>query len=90
MKHILRLVINPATQPPSFQRLEGLNVAKLEAAAMESLSAFFEDRNKPTNAKKRPILKELFRVAKMEEKYKRNEIGWLPSRLGRCESCIDS
>ncbi|KAL2181383.1 uncharacterized protein P884DRAFT_273905 [Thermothelomyces heterothallicus CBS 202.75] len=41
---------------------------------MDSLAEFFADPNKPKNAKKKPILKELFRVAKMEERYKRNEI----------------
>lgn len=50
-------------------------MARLEAAAMDSLAEFFADPNKPKNAKKKPILKELFRVAKMEERYKRNEIG---------------
>lgn len=61
-------------QHPDIQRLD-VSVAKLEEVAMESLRQFFEDPVKPNNAKKRPILKELFRVAKLEERYKRNEIG---------------
>jgi hypothetical protein len=44
---------------------------------MDSLSAFFTDRRKPENAKKKDILKELFKVAKMEEKYKQGEISRL-------------
>ncbi|KAL2188424.1 hypothetical protein L209DRAFT_751336 [Thermothelomyces heterothallicus CBS 203.75] len=48
---------------------------------MDSLAEFFADPNKPKNAKKKPILKELFRVAKMEERYKRNEIGEPPRPL---------
>lgn len=75
MKHILRLVIDPETQPPSIRRLGPITVAVLETAAMDSLWTWFQDPNKPKNARKRPILKELFKVAKMEEKYKRNEIG---------------
>ncbi|KAK3902533.1 hypothetical protein C8A05DRAFT_33763 [Staphylotrichum tortipilum] len=74
LKQILNLVINPEIQPPSMQRLEGLCVEKLETAAMESLSVFFQDPTKPRNARKRPILKELFRVARMEEKFRRDEI----------------
>ncbi|KAL2164205.1 hypothetical protein VTH06DRAFT_3421 [Thermothelomyces fergusii] len=74
LKHILRLIIDPETQPPSIRKLGTIPVARLEAAAMDSLAEFFADPNKPKNAKKKPILKELFRVAKMEERYKRNEI----------------
>jgi hypothetical protein len=63
------------------RKLQGVTVAKLEAAAMESLTAWFEE--KPRNAEKRPILNELFKIAKMEERYKRDEIGMLLSRLCR-------
>lgn len=78
LKHILRLIIDPQTQPPSIRRLGHISVARLEAAALDSLSSFFADAKKPKNARKRPILKEIFRVARIEEKYKRNEIGLLP------------
>ncbi|KAK4123395.1 hypothetical protein N657DRAFT_656640 [Parathielavia appendiculata] len=74
LKHILRMIIDPATRTPSVQKLGDITVAKLESAAMEALSNFFGDTSKPKNAKKKPILKELFKVAKMEEKYMRNEI----------------
>ncbi|KAL2127013.1 hypothetical protein VTI74DRAFT_11475 [Chaetomium olivicolor] len=74
LTHIMKMIVEPAEkQHPDIRGL-GVNVAKLETVAMESLSAWFEDRTKPRNAKKRPILKELFKVAKMEEKYKRDEI----------------
>lgn len=75
MKHILRLIIDPKTQPPSMQKLEGLTVAKMEIAAIESLAVWFGDKKKPENAMKKPILKEIFKVAKMEERYRRDEIG---------------
>jgi hypothetical protein len=71
------LVVDPEKQPPEMRRL-GINVAKLETVAMESLSSFFEDPSKPKNEQKKYILKELFKLAKMEEKYLRNEIGRLP------------
>lgn len=71
------MAIDPKLRPPSVQRLGEITVAKLEAAAMESLFSFFSDTSKPKNGKKKPILKELFRVAKLEEKYLRGEIGWL-------------
>ncbi|KAK3903206.1 hypothetical protein C8A05DRAFT_14822, partial [Staphylotrichum tortipilum] len=74
LKQILNLVINPEIRPPSMQKLEGLCMEKLETAAMVSLSAFFEDPTKPCNARKRPIVKELFRVARMEELFRRGEI----------------
>ena len=78
MKHILRLIIDPSTQPPGMQKLEGLTVAKMETVAFESLTVWFEDKKKPENAMKKPILKEIFKIAKMEERYKRNEIGMPP------------
>jgi hypothetical protein len=75
LKHILRLIIEPGARPPSLRRQGHITVAMLETAAMDSLSVFFQDANKPKNALKRPILKEIFKVARMEERYKRNEIG---------------
>lgn len=42
---------------------------------MEMLSPWFSDRDNVNNAKKLPIVKEIFKVAKAEEKYRRNEIG---------------
>jgi hypothetical protein len=75
LKHILRLIVEPGAQPPSIRRLGPITVAMLETAAMDSLSVFFQDASKPKNVRKRPIVKEIFKVAKMEERYKRNEIG---------------
>jgi hypothetical protein len=43
----------------------------------DKISDFFANTSKPKNAKKKAILKELFKVAKMEERYKRKEIGRL-------------
>lgn len=64
------------TRPESVRKLGSvITVAKLETAATEALSSWFSDPTKPRNAKKRPLLKELFRVAKMEESYKKGEIG---------------
>ncbi|KAJ4304166.1 hypothetical protein N0V88_001776 [Collariella sp. IMI 366227] len=74
LTHIMRMIVEPAENQHADIRGLGVNVAKLETVAMESLSAWLDDKNKPKNAKKRSILKELFKVAKMEEKAKKNEI----------------
>lgn len=42
---------------------------------MEAMGGFFNDRANPNQAKKKPFLKEIFKVAKVEEQYKRGEIG---------------
>lgn len=42
---------------------------------MEGLSNWFNDKDHVDNAKKRPFLKEIFRVAKAEESYNRGEHG---------------
>lgn len=69
------MVMDPRErQNHEIQRLD-INVSKLEEVTIEALRPFFEDPAKPNNAKKRSILKELFRVAKLEERYKRDEIG---------------
>lgn len=52
-----------------------VNVSKLEEATFEALSSWFADVDHPNNAKKRPCLKEIFRVAKYQERFKNGEIG---------------
>ncbi|KAF4503882.1 hypothetical protein G6O67_008818 [Ophiocordyceps sinensis] len=72
LAHILRLVVEPnAKQHPDIQKL-GLNVNKLEETTNEALSAFFMDNE--TNAKKRPYLNEIFKMARQEERFKNGEI----------------
>ncbi|KAK4455831.1 hypothetical protein QBC34DRAFT_444625 [Podospora aff. communis PSN243] len=74
LTHILRLIIEPnATQHPDIQKLN-IDIAKLEELTMESLSGFFNENDKNNNAKKKPYLKEIFKVARHEEQFKRGEI----------------
>ncbi|RFU72839.1 hypothetical protein TARUN_9412 [Trichoderma arundinaceum] len=72
LAHILRLVVEPnSKQHLDIQKL-GLNVKKLEETTVEALSSFFMDNE--ANAKKRPFLNEIFKVARQEERYKNGEI----------------
>ncbi|EFY91333.1 Ydr124wp-like protein [Metarhizium acridum CQMa 102] len=72
LAHILRLVIEPnSKQHNDIQKL-GLNVKKLEETTYEALSSFFMDND--TNAKKRPYLSEIFKMARQEERFKNGEI----------------
>ncbi|CAK7227762.1 hypothetical protein SEUCBS140593_006685 [Sporothrix eucalyptigena] len=74
LKHILRMIVLPnAEQHPDIQKLN-LNVAKLEEATTEVLSSFFADKDAPNNGKKRPYLKEIFLLAKYEERFRNGEI----------------
>lgn len=69
------MVVEPnAKQHPDIQKLY-LNVAKLEEVTMDALSTFFSDKENGNNAKKKPYLKEIFKVARQEERYKNGEIG---------------
>jgi hypothetical protein len=69
----LRLVVEPhAKQHSEIQRMN-LNVKKLEEITFDALSAFFTENE--TNAKKKPYLNEIFKVARQEERYKNGEIG---------------
>ncbi|KAF6836946.1 hypothetical protein CMUS01_05212 [Colletotrichum musicola] len=73
--HILRMIVEPPEkQHPSILKMN-LNVQKLEDATTEAMSAFFSDKENKANAKKKPYLDEIFKVAKGEERYKRGEIG---------------
>ncbi|KAJ4202987.1 Hypothetical protein NCS54_01034000 [Fusarium falciforme] len=74
LNHILRMIVEPnSRQHPDIQKLN-LNVKKLEEITIEALSGFFADKENPANARKRPYLNEIFKVAKQEERYKNDEI----------------
>ncbi|KAF5024950.1 hypothetical protein F66182_2964 [Fusarium sp. NRRL 66182] len=74
LNHILRMIVEPnKRQHPDIQKLN-LNVKKLEEITTEALSGFFADKDNPANAKKRPFLNEIFKVAKQEERFKNEEI----------------
>lgn len=77
------MIVEPNNrQHPDIQKLN-LNVKKLEEITIEALSGFFADKESPANAKKRPFLNEIFRVAKQEERFKKEEIGMAQiSKLG--------
>lgn len=68
------IVLPNSEQHPDIQKLN-LNVTKLEEATTEVLSSFFADKDSPNNIKKRPYLKEIFLLAKYEERFKNGEIG---------------
>jgi Cft2 family RNA processing exonuclease len=42
---------------------------------MEAMSNWFNDKEHPDNASKRNLLREVFKVAKVEESYRNGEIG---------------
>lgn len=74
LNHILRMIVQPnERQHRDIQKLH-LNVAKLEEITNEALSSFFTDKDNPANAKKRPYLKEIFKVAYQEERYRAGQI----------------
>jgi len=72
--HILKMVIEPRhKQQPAVQKLE-LNVRKLEEVTMEAMSNWFNDKEHPENGDKKRYLKEIFKVAKQQERYKDDQI----------------
>ncbi|KAL8329474.1 hypothetical protein RB597_004964 [Gaeumannomyces tritici] len=74
LNHILSIIVEPIhKQHPDIQKLQ-LNVTKLEEATNEALSAFFMDKDNLGNAKKKPYLKEIFKVAKAQERFKNGEV----------------
>ena len=67
--------MEPVEKQPSSLRKLKLDVQKLEDATNEAMSNWFADKEHPGNADKRPFLREIFMVAKKEERYKAGEIG---------------
>ncbi|KAG6021053.1 hypothetical protein E4U41_002632 [Claviceps citrina] len=72
LAHILRLVVEPNIKQHNDLQKLGLNVKKLEETTYEALSSFFLDNE--TNAKKRPYLSEIFKMARQEERFRNGEI----------------
>ncbi|KAH7349424.1 hypothetical protein B0T11DRAFT_301665 [Plectosphaerella cucumerina] len=78
--HILRVVVQPLEVQkqkwPSVAKL-GLNVTKLKEATDEALSSFFStegDRASQKNSQKKPFLDEIFKIARLEERFLNGEI----------------
>ncbi|KAI1823048.1 hypothetical protein F4861DRAFT_350321 [Xylaria intraflava] len=72
--HILRMLVEPPHSQHSAIRKVNLTLDALEAVTFEALSSWFSDKSSPGNLSKRPILKEIFKVARQEERYKDGEI----------------
>ncbi|KAK7751481.1 hypothetical protein SLS62_006566 [Diatrype stigma] len=73
--HILGLIVEPIErQHPAIQKVH-LDVTKLSDLTMDALSSWFADKENPANATKQPLLKELFKLARAEERFKNEEIG---------------
>ena len=73
------MIIEPRnSQCSAVQRL-GLNVEKLEQVTSESTKNWFNKN--PDNAAKKIYPKEIFRVAKLEERYLNSEVGKLALRV---------
>lgn len=69
------MIIEPYDKQCSTVQKLGLNVKKLEEVTMEAMNNWFSDPEHPENALKKPFLKEIFKVAKVQERYKNGEIG---------------
>lgn len=71
--HILRLAVEPPkNQLADLQKLN-VSVKKLEDATWEALSGWLAESE--ANASKKPYISRIFRVAKMEERYKDDMLG---------------
>lgn len=72
--HILRMIVRPYhLQHPSVQKA-ALDIQKLDEFTTETMGTWFGDNDHPENRKKKAFLKEIFKVAKLEERYLKDEI----------------
>lgn len=73
--HVLRMAVKPwEKQCPTAQKMR-LSVKKLEEAAKEAIRVWLNDKDHPENAAKEIVLREIFSVARAEERCNRGEIG---------------
>ncbi|KAI1426003.1 hypothetical protein F5Y12DRAFT_713658 [Xylaria sp. FL1777] len=72
--HILRMVIEPEHKQHHAIRKVNLNLTQLESFTFEALSSFFGEQGSQANWSKKPLLKDIFRIARQEARYKDNEI----------------
>ncbi|KAI0976175.1 hypothetical protein F4678DRAFT_456494 [Xylaria arbuscula] len=72
--HILRMIVEPEHKRHPALRKVNLNLATLESVTFEHLSSFFGDKNSPANKSKKPLLKDVFKVARQEARFKDHEI----------------
>jgi hypothetical protein len=69
----MKMMVDPEQQTPEIREL-GITVGEMEAVTIDSLATLFKG-NTARFEKKKAIAKELFRVAKMEARYNRGEMG---------------
>ncbi|GAW21802.1 hypothetical protein ANO14919_113270 [Xylariales sp. No.14919] len=72
--HILRMLVEPQHKQHQVIRKVNLTLSTLEAVTFEALSSFFNDKESRGNANKKPLLKEVFKIARQEARYKDGEI----------------
>ncbi|KAK4683127.1 hypothetical protein QC764_122405 [Podospora pseudoanserina] len=70
--HLIRLITEPHhRQHPEIQEAN-FDIGRLESVVMETISTWFQEE--PRNGAKRPILEEIFHVAKAEASFKAGQI----------------
>lgn len=62
-------------QPVPLGQEKTVTIKKLEEVTNEAMSNWFADREHPKNALKKPYLKEIFKVAKADERLRNGEVG---------------
>jgi hypothetical protein len=69
------MLVEPQHSQHHAVRKVNLNLETLEAVTFEALSTWFSDKATPSNMNKKAILKEIFKVARQEERFRDNQIG---------------
>jgi succinate dehydrogenase flavin-adding protein (antitoxin of CptAB toxin-antitoxin module) len=75
MVDILRIIVTPTHQQSHLHQKSGLNVKRLEEITMEAMANWFNDEEQPENAEKKPLVEEIFKVARAEERCINGELG---------------
>lgn len=73
--HILRMLVEPRRQQHEVIRTAEMTISSLEDITFDALSSWFNDKKAPRNMSKKPFLRELFRVAVQEARYRDGGLG---------------
>jgi hypothetical protein len=76
--HMLKMIVGPRSQQCESVQKQELTVEKLKEVTMESMANWFNDRTNATREDKKNILKEVFKVAEIEERYVNGGVGKIP------------
>ena len=68
------MIVEPEEKRHHAIQKVNLDLKTLEETTYKALSSFFSDKESPANKSKKPLLEDIFRIARQEARYRDGEI----------------